>query len=333
MTCLVTDPFNITEDTKMPFLGEVISPSQVQATFRDYLSFLDQKTALIQIKVLRYKPQRRCLIEYTFQGNYPFTFLGKIRAKGTDWKTYELQKQLWSQGFDDYSKDSISVPKPLGIIPQWQMWLQEKVPGQIITSWLTTPQGNTICQTVAHIAHKLHQANIPCYRRHTITDELQILEAKLPQLLSDYPHWELRLQRLLEKCQHLGETIPEFPVCGIHRDFYFDQIILERDRFYLLDLDLYCAGNPNLDIGNFIAHITEYSLRKFGNFNALRDRELALEQEFIKLTEANNRVVINAYKTLTLVRHIYLSHQFLERRPYTETLLNLCEQCLQSINI
>ena len=166
-----------------------------------------------------------------------------------------------------------------------------------------------------------------------MADELVILEQKLPLVLEDYPHWQPRIKTILDKCHILGGNTPEHPVCGIHRDFYFDQIIVDRDRFYLLDLDLYCQGNPSLDIGNFIAHITEYSLRTFGNIKALQEREIALEKEFVQLTQAKDNRAITAYTTLTLVRHIYLSNQFPERRPYTEALLNLCEQRLESIKI
>ena len=84
-----------------------------------------------------------------------------------------------------------------------------------------------------------------------------------------------------------------------------------------------------MDIGNFIGHITEYSLRTLGNVEALQDREIALQQEFLKLTKEQNTQAIIGYTTLTLVRHIYLSNQFPERRAYTEALLNLCEKRLQ----
>ena len=329
--CIVTDQYNITQDPKMSFLQDVISPNKVQELFSQHLAFIPDKFQLVEIKVIRYKPQKRCLIEYSFQGEKPLTLIGKVRAKGTDYKSYELQKQLWHSGFDSNSYDKISVPKPIVVIPQWQMWLQRKVPGQVITSLLTTNQGINISKKVAHIADKLHQANIPPYRRHTMADELAILEQKLPLVIKDYPHWQSRIKTILEKCHILGENTPENRVCGIHRDFYFDQIIVDRDRFYLLDLDLYCEGNPSLDIGNFIGHITEYSLRTLGNVNALQDREIALQKEFLKLSQESDSQAITAYTTLTLVRHIYLSNQFPERRAYTEALLNLCEKRLQAL--
>jgi len=40
---------------------------------------------------------------------------------------------------------------------------------------------------------------------------------------------------------------------------------------------------------------------------------------------------VRSYTTLTLVRHIYISTQIAERRPFTEALLELCEQRLDTV--
>lgn len=64
--------------------------------------------------------------------------------------------------------------------------------------------------------------------------------------------------------------------------FYPDQVLVDRDRLWLVDLDLCCQGDPALDIGNVIAHITEQSLRQMGNPSALGDQEAALQDAFIQ---------------------------------------------------
>jgi hypothetical protein len=318
MTCIVIDPYQITQDDQMPFLEEVICPDKVKQNFQNNLDLITNKHQLLAINVIRYKPQKRCLIEYHFQAEKPLVLIGKIRAKGTDIKSYKIQKQLWENDFNDHSSDRICVPEPLGVIPQWHMWVQKKVLGKVAFSGLSTNKGIEISRKIAHVAHKLHQVNLPCDRLHTITEELNILEQKLPQLCQDYPHWHSRIESLLNKCQTLAKIVTEHSLIGIHRDFYGDQIIIHNNYFYLLDLDLYCQGNPCLDIGNFIAHITEYSLRKFGKFDALKDREDNLTTEFLKLNIAdeNNYFTssdrqekiktinreITIYKILTLVQ-------------------------------
>src|SRR5262249_47325610 len=142
------------------------------------------------------------------------------------------------------------------------------------------------------------------------------------------PEWAIRLQRLRKACDRLGTLTPEPSPRGIHRDFYPDQVLVDGSHLYLVDFDLYCAGDPGLDIGNFVGHLIEQALRTLGDPGALADRQEALVEQFLQLEGAHARAAVRAYATLTLVRHIYLSTQFPQRHPFTGALLDLCEQRL-----
>ncbi|GAB4240710.1 MAG: hypothetical protein Kow0049_28770 [Stanieria sp.] len=326
----ISDPFNIATDPKMPFLAEAINPIQAQQCLTKALSYKFKQIQLHAIRVIRHKPGRRCAIAYELTvDTQSLVIIGKARAKGLDRYGYELQRSLYRAGFAEDSTDGISVPEPLGIIPEWQMWLQKKVPGTIATDLLAGRDGVSLASKIAEAAHKLHQSNIFPRRWHTMTDELNILHDRLPKVAQQYPQWEKRLEQILEKCNLLGANTPELSHCGIHRDFYGDQVIVNDNHLYLIDLDLYCQGNPALDIGNFIAHITEYSLRVLGNPNALADRETAMTERFIQFHGEGIRRAIQSYTTLTLVRHIYIGTQISDRRSFTTTILELCEQRLK----
>src|SRR5262249_38327665 len=139
--------------------------------------------------------------------------------------------------------------------------------------------------------------------------------------------WAGPLRRLLAAAARLGAATREPKTCGVHRDFYADQVIVDGNRLFLIDFDLYAEGDPALDIGNFLGHITEQSLRTLGDPAALTDRELALEERFVELSGVTPAAV-RTYATLTLLRHIYLSPQFPERRAFTQPLIELCEERL-----
>jgi aminoglycoside phosphotransferase (APT) family kinase protein len=206
------------------------------------------------------------------------------------------------------------------------MWLQRKVRGTLASELLPSPKGVSLARRIAKAIHKVHQAQVPTDRSHTIADELAILHECLPGL---NPAWATRIEAILAACDKLAAHLPTPKPCGIHRDFYPAQVIVDRRRLYLIDFDLYCVGDPALDVGNFIGHVTEQSLRSFGDATALRECEQAMEDRFVELSGQTTRSAVRAYATFTLVRHIYLSTQFAERAAFTEPLMELCEHRLQ----
>ncbi len=333
----VSDTFGVTDDPKMWFLVPALTPAEAQphlARCWAATSGPDSRLRLRAIRVARYKPARRCLIEYDVQLDGPpqppasLTILGKAKAGEPDTASPELHRVLRAAGFGPDSSDGILVPEPLGMIPEFQMWLQRKVPGATAAEVLPTPAGVALAGRVAEAAHKLHEAGVPARRHHTMADELRLLREYLALVVQTRPQWASRLERLLAACDQLGGTVPEPRPCGIHRDFYPAQVLIDGPELYLVDFDLYCLGDPALDIGNFLGHMTEQSLRQFGDPRALAAQEQALQDRFAELAGQSCLPAIGAYATLTLARHVYLSTQFPERQPFTEALLELCEQRL-----
>ena len=338
----VNDSLGAAADPQMPFLKRALDPVEVQRLLMNNLPRLAGVTgqlSLQAIRVPRYKPGRRCVVEYDSNVQYSgagpetITVVGKVHARRLKWPVYQILESLWSAGFAAGSQDGIAIPEPLGVIPEFHMYLQRKVPGVPATWLLLSPDGGALASRIAEAVHKIHQAGIPANRRHTIADELNILRERLLIVAQDKPQWLQRLERLLNACYRVASTIAAVAPTGIHRDFYADQIIVDGSRLYLLDFDLYCEGDPALDIGNFLAHIKEFSLRTFGNADALANCEAALEERFVELAAGSRevtaiRTAVQVYTTLTLARHIYLSTQFPKRRRFTKVLLELCEQRL-----
>ena len=251
-----------------------------------------------------------------------------MRARRFGNEGYRLLEAIWTAGFAEKSPDGISVPEPLGVMPRFQMWLQRKVPGLEATLKMSEPGGVALARRIAEALHKLHRASVPTERRHTIADELRILHEHLPQVAEVRPQIKERIERLLRGCERLAATLPDSRRCGIHRDFYPAQVMVQSKRLFLLDFDLYCEGDPALDVGNFLGHLIETSLRRLGKADALADRERAMTDRFVELTGEFVRPGITAYTTLTLVRHIYLSTRFPDRVSFTQPLLELCEERL-----
>ncbi|MCG9893725.1 MAG: aminoglycoside phosphotransferase family protein [Thermosynechococcaceae cyanobacterium MS004] len=331
MTASLLDSTALITDPALAFVAPALDPHWITPQLQQALG---RPVTLQSLRVMRHKPGRRCLIAYEVafaDGFPPMTLLGKVRSRGLDTPSYGLQTQLWQQGFDDASPDGISVPEPLGTIPEVQMWLQRYIPGTLATQALAQPQSVSLCPKIAAAIAKLHRAGVPTRKRHTPADELRILEARIPLVLQHFPDWEPRLEALQQRCIALAQWLPAATPTGIHRDFYADQVLVSgaanRDRLYLLDLDLYCEGDPALDMGNFVAHLTEQSLRTHGHLHGFAAQEAALSEAFCRFTGAS-AIAVQIYKLLTLVRHLSISAQMPERRGITPILLHLCEASL-----
>lgn len=334
----MTDPFGAAGDEEMPSITPALEPNEAQRQFDDRLGRVageNGRLDLREIRVTRYKPGRRCVIEYDLIVERPYappeeiTLIGKVRVRRFGKSGYRILKAFWEAGFEAEAPDGICVPEPAGTISKFRMWLQRKVPGRTATDLIAGPDGEALARRVAEAAHKVHRAGVPTERRHTMADELRILQERLPEVARRKPRWERRIGRVLEACDRLSARTPELEPRGIHRDFYADQVIVGEDRIHLIDFDLYCKGDPALDIGNFLGHLTEQSLRTFGDPGALAHVEAALEEHFLELSGEAARPAVRAYADLTLARHIHLSTLFPERRAFTGDLLELCEERLE----
>lgn len=310
----------------MPFVAEALEPAGMEARLRKALGSTELR--LKEVRVIRHKPGKRCLVEYAVETDEAsLVVIGKVRARGVDGKSLAVQRGLRGAGFDDESR--FAVARPLGEVPELHMWLQRKERGMVATELLAGPDGEWLAGRVAELSHELHERGVePLRRPHTMEDELRILHERLPLVSEEEPAWRGRIDRVLTACRRLGEALPEAKRVPSHRDFYPDQVLVDGEKLRLLDLDLYCRADPGLDVGNFVAHVTEHALRTLGSPEASKGVEDALEGRFAELSGESVLGAVRVYSSLTLARHIHVSRRIPERRRFTAELLDLCEERL-----
>lgn len=333
MTVTIVEPHAVSADPAMPFIARALDPAYMQTRLRSLAGLAGGDLELRAIRVTRWKPGRRCLIEYDLAGTHASapgrTLVGKVRAKSFDASTYTLVKQLAERGLEPNSADGVSVPEVRGALPECHMWLQDKVSGTPGWEALTGSEGLQVARRIGGAIAKLQRVLPASPRTHTIADEMAHLHEALDEVRVRHPEWDSRLRAVQRACERLGATARDTPASAVHRDFYHDQVIVDTDRIWLLDLDLVAEGNPALDAGNFTAHLVEQSLRLLGNPDALAAEASAFVAEFCRARGDAHRENIDIYETLSLARHIHLSTTFECRRPYTSALLTLCERRLR----
>ncbi|HWS14461.1 MAG TPA: phosphotransferase [Rhodocyclaceae bacterium] len=332
----VTDPFGIAADAALGDMARALDPvhmaPRLEAALRDFRPG-SGPARLQEIRVVRHKPGRRCLIEYRLEtatpdGSRELTLIAKARAKHRPETVFERQRALSGAGFAEDSADGVSVPDAIACFPELNLWLQHKVAGVPSGELFGRPGAEPLGARIAEAARKVHRCGVPTKRSHAMADELRILHERLPEVVRQRPEWSGRIGRLLAACDRLGASVAAPVATGIHRDFYQDQVIVSGERLFLIDFDLYCIGDPGVDIGNFLAHVEEQALRETGDLGAYRAFAGALRERYLELAGSDAAAAVDAYAQLTLVRHVYLSTLFPQRQPFTATLLELSEQRL-----
>ena len=284
---------------------------------------------LDEARLVRHKPGRRALIEYRLvlaNGIDHLRAIGKIRAKRSDRRTYRLNQAIDSATRDTRSDGVLRVPRPLAEVPALNMWLQQRVDGEDGWSAFASPCGGQAARRIAHALFELHQLRLEVEKTHDSTDELAILDQRLDRLQAAMPLLARRIQKLRDSCHRVAAPLAHRRLCNIHRDFYPDQVILQGQQVYLLDLDLYCRGDPAVDLGNFIAHLQEADLRRFNEPKKsaqLADTFLATYCELSG--DPDLPWAVEIYRLLTLVRLSEISTRIFERRAYTTRIMEFCE--------
>ena len=211
------------------------------------------------------------------------------------------------------------------MVPALGLWLQRHIAGETVTTLLTQGKLPNPSLAAAAIA-KLHNAAVPVSRHWTVEQELDTLRDRLGQLGLARPELRARLRSLISACKKLAEATVSVPDKVLHRDFYPDNLLFERDRVAIIDLDLVALGDPALDVGNFLAHVTELSLRRWGEPDRFGGWQREFQNAYFSLSGTTPNIWI--YELLTLVRLTEISTRMADRRFLTGAMLDLCESKL-----
>ena len=319
-------------DPALPWLWAALDPREIERTIAPIVADVAPergRARMLEAELVRYKPGRRCVVYYEFEHELEIgrriAVYAKIRARGADLRTQRLLLALEEAGLDHARGGRIGVPHPIGAVPELNLSLQLACPGEIVTRTLERADGVRVMERVAEALSALHRAGVEARRSHSIADELAILRTRLGEAARLAPHRRERIERVLDACCALAGRLEAHPTCGLHRDFYPDQVLVDDTRVTLLDLDLFAAGDPAVDVGNFSGHLIEQSMRTHGEpdrFDALME---AFEEGYLALAPQVPSNSVRTYRILTLARHIHLSMVLPGRAELTGPLLEYCE--------
>jgi Ser/Thr protein kinase RdoA (MazF antagonist) len=170
----------------------------------------------------------------------------------------------------------------------------------------------------------LHDARIGTDRSWTTADETGVIDRALGSAAEARPELASGIAHVRRLSHAVLRALPDAEATGLHRDFYLDQVLIDGDAVWLVDLDLYATGDPMIDVGNFLAHLTESGLREHADPGRLATECGAFLSGYETERGRVDRKRLQVLHWGALIRHIGISHRIAERRRVTEALIALC---------
>jgi Ser/Thr protein kinase RdoA (MazF antagonist) len=220
------------------------------------------------------------------------------------------------------------VPRPVGVIAPLGLWLQEVVPGTCLGDLIAKDADpGPFARTGAALA-ELHRHGGTDARRWTMADEAAVLERALSRAADARPDLAGVVREIGSHAARSLAALGDGVGCAIHRDFYFDQVIVDDARLWIVDLDLFACGDPAIDVGNFLAHLDEFGLRRYTDHRALDRQKTAFLSGYVSASGPADPDRIAVLQAISLARHISLSLELPGRGHTTGPLLSLAEAAL-----
>lgn len=225
-------------------------------------------------RILSYKPGERCTIRYGLsqpresRGDSPeIGMVGKLyRAKADATRVYEWSNFLRTRTpmFDG----SVGVPAPRALDDDLALVLHDEVPGADLRHPLASGVGDAPLVLAAHWLVDLHGMATPRgVSVKSLEHELEKLDGWSREI-EDLGELTARERKRLAKTRsgaaRLAAGLGQQPNALIHRDFYYANVLWDDATLWILDYDRLSLGAPALDVGHFLAHLENLSLRTAG---------------------------------------------------------------------
>jgi hypothetical protein len=238
--------FSFPEDPLLPGLKAAASPADAQDLLARFVQIRPSRTA---VRVLRYRPTTRAVLRYLLV--WPRGQIRKAELIGRVVRPDRVDRWLNSHGLMSHS--GFLLPEPLGVWSEGGTIWMDKVPGPTLRKLIhdgAAPSPDSILDKMAPLweapvsLDEMDPIHVLAGFERSLNLMRQVLAA---DALEPFASSFARLREFAESWR---------PSTPAHNDFYDDQILMPaNDRPAIVDFEEAGAGDPLLDVGNFLAHL------------------------------------------------------------------------------
>jgi aminoglycoside phosphotransferase (APT) family kinase protein len=317
---------SLAADASLGFAASLLDPHVARSALHMRCTCAPHEVRSVRdVGLVRHKAGRRAVLRFdlSLEDGRPAAWYGKVRVRGADTRVHRLALRLREAGLDG-GDARVGIPRPCGVVAPFRLTLQERAPGVVATDLLlgSTPSPTLGAQMAAAMC-ALHGAQVRAGRSRTVADECATLQARLDGWAVDEPSVAPTLALLAQRCWHVAQPLRDRTVVVLlHRDLHPDQLLIDDERSWLLDLDLAADGDPALDAGNMLAHLLELGVRRPDHAVAIST--VAERFAASALDGAEGHLTADAlarYALLSLARLCEIARRYPERRATVPRLL------------
>jgi len=246
-------------DPKLLHLPEVIDPRAVKRhlPYDRLPAGLDAAEHIyeVDVEVVRYKPEVRCITRYRLAGaeGRTFTLYGKTFKHERAREIARRIESMCRRSADD--PDGFIVPQPLGYDDSVKTVWQTGLSGTPLIDVVRGGEYGDFIERAARGLASLHRIDPGGLSRITLGDRLAPVLAAAAELAEAFPRLRARLEALAFRLENEAPRLSPGRDGLVHGDFLLKQLVVHDGRLGVFDFDNFTLGDPAQDLANFLVDL------------------------------------------------------------------------------
>lgn len=283
-------------DRRLPSLALAADPDRVAPALQSALApdVSSARVRHVAVTTMRYKPERKCTFRYTVAWKSaavaPSVVYGKVVREATFSKTHQILGRIRAA----MSEPGLTLPEPLSTVPELCLEIFSEVPGVPLTTLCAVDGFDRHCARAAVALHEFHNLPVGLDLRWDATAKVERLTEVTAGLTLLVPERAAIVRSLSDELgvRLHAQAVPRPGL--IHRDFHGTNVLVDRDRIGVIDLEDCALGDPAEDLGTMYAYLGLHALMQPTRGAAIRHARDEFINTYPGATALHDRIVTHA---------------------------------------
>lgn len=288
-------------DMRLPQLRTLVDPTTILPYLQAYSDL--NKMDIPRITVLKYKPEKRCVIRYDLSGHVDksrsirkLSLIGKTFCDDRGRETFQIMRFLRRSG--------LPVPEPFSYIPELKLLLSEALQGRELESLVEEPDFPVYVKGAAKTVAELHTVTVDPKIVETVSleEEADSFARLVERFQQECPPLKKKITRLASTIFRKLKNCRGEPLTFVHGELDPSQLIVHDSKIWVVDFDFSKVSHPATDVGRFLAYLNRLSLKLYGDPGRLGRMEKLFLEEYLSRYPCDVRTLILIWQAIECLK-------------------------------